>query len=1236
MEMENTRNSEDIVWSIWWHIVNIMIDKLYLLAATIMKNGKVQSGSALQNEIGFETAVKLFRPNGIHYERRFGVGFKVTDRDLIAIGNTETEAELDNLVFIMNRIASSGETNIDFINTGSLSVEDMSAKAEHFMDMLNTHSETPSYIRDSDDALKTRVFSGIYNITRSSQNQLKAQITVDTCTGELKDRAAKTTAGNAEKEVTPYDPSSKYVMQVQNMLGKAVVGIGAVSLKTYFILSTSYNRKCERVVNAIKAEDYATSRQLMESMIITRPSVDGDVQTTLANINLTKIIRELNRKLNLYNKQLELGDNADIQEKKNSVIFQLNTFKTLQANTSKISTPEFLSGIISLAADNAKDLALPKLNATEDLVDIYTTAAMIGIPFQETADIMTSEMFGWMTRAGANNIFDETTQGSKVKNMVKFALLEKIDIRAVKIILSSYNNYLKYSGKAKTKAYQFASYKNKEACIASLNNPNIIDGIVEAFRDTNEYKVEEETPIYKKDSEGKEVYDTDGKLVYETYEENGETKIKTEKKTIIKRGIIGDAPSYISANMQEDMEMMDEEEKQHISDPWTQKDFYKAYKLFEKYQERLKYTQDPENIKKLELLNTLLTYVEEMSTLGRQASINQGLKTDIRAFYNSLRTVEDLINKRLKEAKLLKIDKQGNVVSGEKFDFKQFLQDDKYAKFWIDAMNSNTPMSVLKCFNILEALADSPNFIAMSKIQPYADIIMKNVLTTYDTATKIADSLIDRGIVYSLSDNDFKAVTDYITDLNIFTFLKNSGIALDLDTIAGMTGSCVTLYETKGTTRRTAVKQLELNTAQNIASFKHLMEENIIPALKAKFNGNRFLDALARRDNAKLGSETYALPLQMMEIDSDEGMMEQYAGYLQDFNNIAKEPYAGMTIGDWFFLYNLIVNKNGFGQQSLTRIFEDLVDSVNCPKVIQMYYESVGKAPIVDLIEAQECISKNSRGTKVPNPDSIKRIELPSDFTLYLPVTCNLNAETIISNSSNQYTWKPLKNVDPIEALDTLAQTLNNKKLNLVKVITDEEAKDMGITEGSYGFIKDGKVYLNSSRFTDDQTGCGSALGIGMHEIAHLVIAGIKAMDNSRPEKQAYYKLLSQVRNEADYNEIAALYPDSVGSDLDEEVLCNKIQSLLTNRINKSSEVEVGFVDDGILLGGLQQIFENIKLKDVIDNNLEYAIENFTFGLFDSLDQIKEEYTLNSQQMAAIKSVLYNSSDENNNLKQDC
>jgi hypothetical protein len=37
--------------------------------------------------------------------------------------------------------------------------------------------------------------------------------------------------------------------------------------------------------------------------------------------------------------------------------------------------------------------------------------------------------------------------------------------------------------------------------------------------------------------------------------------------------------------------------------------------------------------------------------------------------------------------------------------------------------------------------------------------------------------------------------------------------------------------------------------------------------------------------------------------------------------------FAGMKVADLFYLYNLIVNKDSFGQKSLTRLFENLVNS---------------------------------------------------------------------------------------------------------------------------------------------------------------------------------------------------------------------------------------------------------------------------------------------------------------------
>lgn len=414
------------------------IDKLYLLTSTIMKNGKLQSGSSLQNRIGYDAAIKLERPNGIEYTEGPG-GYVVTTSDLAHIGKLETDEQINYLVNLFNKILKTSESQITFFNDISLDEKECDKQIQKFLKLLNKHSLTPSYIRDSEEALKSRVFAGIYQITRAAQNQIKSQITVDTCTAELKAKAAQTTAGNAEKHITPYDPSSKFVMQVQNMLGKAVVGIGAVSLKTYFILSTSYNRKCDTIAQAIANDNFKEAYELIESLVIKRPSLtsnSGFEDTTLANINLDEILEQLQIKINQYEiNNIHLSNS--IRQMRDRVL-------ELKENTSKISAPEFLSGIISLAADNAKDLALPKLNATEDLVDIYTTAAMIGIPFSEISDIMTSDIFTWLTKAGENNIFDIRTQNHKVKNMVRAALFKDLYGDKKKLIESIFNRYNDY------------------------------------------------------------------------------------------------------------------------------------------------------------------------------------------------------------------------------------------------------------------------------------------------------------------------------------------------------------------------------------------------------------------------------------------------------------------------------------------------------------------------------------------------------------------------------------------------------------------------------------------------------------------------------------------------------------------------------------------------------------------------------------------------------------------------
>lgn len=204
-------------------------------------------------------------------------------------------------MFIANQLgkqqAEKGIVGVQFENAYT-NQEQFEFDKIRFLNLLNKHSHTKSYLRDSADALKTRVFSGIRRVTLSAQNQLKAQITVDACTGELKDLAAKTKSGDAEKRISPDIPSSKYLMQEQNMLGKAVVGIGAVSLKTYFILSTSNNRKCINIVNAIQNGDYKTASKILSTMTIISPmkTKDGEpLLTTIANTNLNSVLKTAKR-----------------------------------------------------------------------------------------------------------------------------------------------------------------------------------------------------------------------------------------------------------------------------------------------------------------------------------------------------------------------------------------------------------------------------------------------------------------------------------------------------------------------------------------------------------------------------------------------------------------------------------------------------------------------------------------------------------------------------------------------------------------------------------------------------------------------------------------------------------------------------------------------------------------------------------------------------------------------------
>ena len=1229
------------------------IDKLYLLAMTILNGGKLASGSNLQSIVGYNVASKLEVASSTFSETTTNPTRNIV-KDSLLKELTEPLDEITSQKFIsfVNRAIRNGDYELRFENTHTvMSTGEFNRRKKQLLKLLNKHANTPIRVLLSDEVLKSKVFSGIYDIVLSAQNQLKAQITVDTCTGDLKDTAAKTVSGNAEKKVSPDIPSSMFVMQEQNQLGKSVVGIGAVSLKTYFILSTANNIKASKVADLINHGNYYNAYELFTTMEIANP-INGGI-TTIANTNLNIIERALNK--------INPEKNTTLADLKKTWLGELQQMKQ---NTSYISTPEFLSGIISLAADNAKDLALPKLNATEDLVDLYTTATMIGIPFLGTMDgdkkvigiseIMTSPIFNWLTKMSEDNIFNSYSKGRKTKDMIKVALRRSFkifpnNVEGLKKLVHDYNAYVdRHNAEVEKNGGTFWKH---------------IVGKDDKGRWTGEFLTG------KKDIEHvKEWVKTQIKASDDV------AAIKAENKALVN--------GEIDTNDIADALDMENEQPQAII-RWTESHWYKVYKALEFYESLLDQLSPIQTSTKtgstlessgqispelglLNSLSTLLSLVKEMSTLGAQGSINQGLKTNMRDFYNFKYKVEDIINEELslkskKDTFKDFLESLNNVsplfveellrLSEEPFSMTRFLWDKDYAD------NMCIIMRHFKSgFNILDSLRYSPHFFAMSKLVPIADYTMKSVSVMYDTATKIADTLTkgspntEEETVFNLSQNDFDAIEDYINDLMIFEFLKQKDITLDLNAIIEETGANISTYETSKATNTTSRRSLKLDSALSIASAKHIIESVIIPYLKTTepFKNNKFVQDLNASAD-KNGTIVFALPIQMMEADKDETTRNLYMEYLTGFNELSRYSIGGMNLGDIFFLYNLITNKNSFGQKALTRIFEDLIDSKSTPEIISKYYKFIGeldkKTANLDIRmdEVKYRIAKYSKGTKVT---SEKRLELSGDFTLDLPFTADINEEVLMSTKSGLIDYKPISSMTSEEVLRVLANKINTNRVNpLVKIVNNEDEVIQSLKFRERGFIKDGVIYLNTSTF--EKQGATEALSVGLHEIAHLILAGIKAQKPESVTRQKFYQMFLRVLNDKDLmKKWEAVYPNRVGSDLAEEILCNEMETLLTDRISKDDQYQLQLVEDKILFSGIKELFSGVEdLSDVMGVSLQTIVENFTKDLFVLSDDISSQYIKGSQQLAAIKAYLFRQgeklennqkADNENNLRQEC
>ena len=523
----------------------------------------------------------------------------------------------------------------------------------------------------------------------------------------------------------------------------------------------------------------------------------------------------------------------------------------------------------------------------------------------------------------------------------------------------------------------------------------------------------------------------------------------------------------------------------------------------------------------------------------------------------------------------------------QSFDLVRFITDPIYKQESIEKYEQNKVN-----FNILEVISTVPHFREMFNVLA----INKSVLNSLSSRNRLEDIILNQlsrnfagirmDVSKPLNKLDIRAIKDQIDKYLIRSWIISKGIEINVP----------------ASPKNPAPYMLRLDNENNINKFRSYVENYAIPLLKGKLKDNKFVQLLTF--GLRQGVPFYKLPLNMVQVDNTQKTRALYEEALYAFNNLNKIKVSGidMNLVDMFYLYNLIVNQDKFGPNSMTRIFEDLVSSGNEDLLIYDFNSWIDSQNIEDLVNKFRTEENSIRFNLVESTPIVDDIDSDIGFK-EAPLE-----EDIEETQYEELADNPFKeNNETVKYYQTNPST-KSKLITIIKeanlrglhIVTDSDlVNEDSTTRNARGFVKNGEIYINVDRAEDDTV---------VHEFSHLYLADAKV--NSPNE---YYSVLSRVRNTGTWKYMREIpeYQNKRGSDFDEEVLATLIE--------RAYNEGLGGVDYDVVIDALNLVspeFKSFIKSDILPSLGETLIENYKV----------------SQKIATLKNKLI----KDNIIKEDC
>lgn len=840
------------------------ITTMHWLIAEQHYNGKRLFG--LANKLNQQDALFL-----INYTR---------NKDVTVEVNTNSEQNIKDLANILEFINSEDWCSYkdDVLNTRALTAllfpdnedvltVDLYDKIENgiieAIDKHNTYLKNNSKAKN-DRILKNFAVTSLLNIIKNPVNLREAQSSVDVMTSTAKNLTKESPKNAVQKTFTPGNVFNKIQSINENMVGKDGIAICATGLKSFFALTHMYNT----VLN-----DENTSNEEKEALMC-KVTIGGKTYRGLANVNANQELME----------SLADAENGNFTTLQNYLLAQ--EWESDAANEA--------SAFLSLSTDNAKELALAKLNAGTQTLGMYLYGLSLGVPVDTLFKIMTSPLAFRLVELAKGDIFSGNSGCRTILGALDYLHKDPLEqlSRFNTFDLSIYNE-----GKPKDQKIlgpadfawqllqnsiaddyneklpllrQLAHWSNAIQLIEDLRSKvNQISSIIQTKDEFNLYST-----LYNQALDFMEQYIADVKLElnsgnYDTV--YGKSVIATD-------------------------------------------------------------------------LETLALGADEYKEIGKILRLNQEVKTNALDLQNQVANIEEVITRRLRQ--LARVENRGSYYSHSatkdelknpdkyKIDLEKFLYDEVYQQEKISQYDR-----IKQSYNVLRVLTTDPQYKGYMETLYMAHQGLLNKQLKYRfTVGKIADFIQKNKVTGNLQQQVLKNGNNYVDYKLRQNWMRDSKIQI---TIPGSTDKMKT-YAFIGTPNSYSQlyfdKTIQLGTDMGDANFKLWMEQTLIPKFKADpaLKDNIFIQHLSpivnSRTNLGMTAVYYGLNGINMLPQSD-AEREMFDIHKDAFNQLATydliRDAKGNTfaIKDLFYLYSLICNNGKFGPTSLHKIFEDYLDS---------------------------------------------------------------------------------------------------------------------------------------------------------------------------------------------------------------------------------------------------------------------------------------------------------------------